>query len=370
MSRKKKRAKKRRGSAKSSSASGPASTPAPAPGTANDPDDPDDPAGATALLAEAEDLFAQERLAEAEALLEQALAQTGGTAEILNNLGVLATAQGQSVKARERFQAALDKEPENGDALINLGDLEQAAGNLDQALHCFKRCLLAKKEEQSARQRIESLLRERAARGERRLLLVLGGVDPKSLLPAVRAIRTVEPLLQASVLVGRAEREKYEASGVFERVLVEPDTRFYEFLFYGGGSSRARKRFGDQLAACCAGEGSVPEGPDLDPVDQHMAIARVLGYSEGGAQLGPAAGNVPMSAAPSYKIEVSGPAPGTGLLISDYRPSAAEAVAAVSSAKDRATSATDNQTKEADGTLSPTDGEAAPGRDEGAGGAR
>ena len=126
-----------------------------------------------ALLSEAETCFGLERLDEAKGLLEQALEATGGTAEILNNLGVLAAQQGRTAEARWHLLASLEQSPENGDALINFGALEAAAGDLDLALHYLKRCLLAGREEEAAREQMQAILHERAERKERRLLIVL-----------------------------------------------------------------------------------------------------------------------------------------------------------------------------------------------------
>jgi len=73
--------------------------------------------------------------------LRRAWTQNPLDARIYYSLGVLYSEQGDSVKARGNFQQALELNPDYSEALFNLASLEEAQGNISQAITFFNKVL-------------------------------------------------------------------------------------------------------------------------------------------------------------------------------------------------------------------------------------
>lgn len=87
---------------------------------------------------------AQRRVSEAEPCLRQAERLAGRSETILTTVGIAWATLNEPLKARAAFQHALTIDPNNVDALYNLGLLDGAAGELDGAIEHFD-TLLAKR---------------------------------------------------------------------------------------------------------------------------------------------------------------------------------------------------------------------------------
>ncbi|NOZ87056.1 MAG: glycosyltransferase [Deltaproteobacteria bacterium] len=232
------------------------------------------------VLIKAEGLLSVGRYDRAGVLLTDLLKKGNATAEVYNNLGVLAFMKGDSNTARKHLLKADSLEPKNGETMMNLGDAESSAHNLDAALHWYKLCLLTDESSYGpeARQKIEQLLPERARLGQRRMLLVLDEFPRSQIGKLVKGLETglkdVKPnlLLLDSKIASRAA--KYKA---LESVINEPDERFYEYLFFGYPSKRAKKLYQGTLTGWCGAVGTVKSGKQEDVVQANLRVLNFLG---------------------------------------------------------------------------------------------
>ena len=81
------------------------------------------------------------RLAEAEALYRDVLANEPNNANALHLLGVIAKAQGSYTLAAEYIGKALNFSPDNWLAHFNLGTVYQDQRRLAEAASCFRRAI-------------------------------------------------------------------------------------------------------------------------------------------------------------------------------------------------------------------------------------
>ena len=87
-----------------------------------------------ALLKKGESLFQEGNLQEAERCFRAFLRENTGHPDCLNNLGVIAHALKDIPTAEALFRRALQSEPQQLDALLNLSDLLGATGRRREAL--------------------------------------------------------------------------------------------------------------------------------------------------------------------------------------------------------------------------------------------
>ncbi len=127
----------------------------------------------------------QEKLAAAVLDFEVTMAHNPADPDVHNNLGVTAFMAGDAARARTHFQAALDSRPDHVGALLNLCDLDEAAGDTAAAL---QRCRdhLALHNDFTVRRKVMGLLLNRGlkdlagAAEEARALLAVNPEDQEA----------------------------------------------------------------------------------------------------------------------------------------------------------------------------------------------